>query len=160
MKINLEKIKKWISELKIKHLALGFVILGGLTLLYDQKSEDKATPVDPTSVDTFIPEGMTLVPIEVQNIESLKNILGEFGVIDLYLQSFEGNKPPKKIASGVKIMRAPLNPDVFAVLVKEENAGQIAQHAGSFFVTVLNPKTQKTKFNKEKQHRTQIVTEI
>jgi hypothetical protein len=159
-KISLNDVKIWITQLKTKHLVVAFVILGGLTLLLDQKPS-KAQSVDPTSVDTYIPEGMTLVPIEIQNIEALKSVLGNFGVIDLYLPSFEGNQPPKKIASGVKIMRAPLNPDVFAVLVREENAPQIAQHPGAFFVTVLNPKTQKSKFNKDqKQLRTQIVTEI
>jgi len=158
---NIQVLKKWVSELKLKHLIIGFVILGALSLFLDTQKKENAVDIDPTSVDTYIPEGMTLIPIEIQNIDALKNILGEFGVIDLYLPSYENSKPPKKIASGIKIMRAPLNPDVFAVLVREENAPQIAQHAGSFFVTVLNPKTQKTKFNRElKRPSTQIVTEI
>ncbi len=156
-----EEIKVWVRDLKTKHLAIAFVALGILALALDNKKVEGPAPIDPTSVDTYIPEGMTLIPIEIQNIEALKNILGEFGVVDLYLPSFEENRAPKKIASGVKIMRAPLNPDVFAVLVREEYAPQIAQHPGAFFVTVLNPKTQKTKFNKDKkQLRTQIVTEI
>jgi hypothetical protein len=159
--MNLQKIKTLITNLKVKYLVMAFAILGGLTLFLDQPSSKNSKPLDPTSVDTFIPEGMTLIPIDIQNIEALKNILGDFGVIDLYMPSYEDNKAPKKIASGIKIMRAPLNPDVFAVLVREENAARIAQHPGSFFVTVLNPKTQKTKFNEEKkQIRTQIVTEI
>jgi hypothetical protein len=160
-KINLLNLKKWVMSLKIKHLIIAFVVLGGLTLLLDQEPKKSKDHVDPTSVDTYIPEGMTLIPIEIQNIEALKNILGDFGVIDLYLPSYEDNRPPKKIASGIKIMRAPLNPDVFAVLVREENAPQIAQHPGAFFVTVLNPKTQKSKFNENKKPlHTQIMTEI
>ena len=160
-KIDIEKIKNWVRDLKTKHMVIAFVVLGVFAFLMDTKKEEPKASVDPTSVDTFIPEGMTLIPIEIQNIEALKNILVEFGVVDLYLPSFEENRAPKKIASGIKIMRAPLNPDVFAVLVREENAGQIAQHPGAFFVTVLNPKTQKTRFNKDKkQLRTQIVTEI
>ncbi len=160
-KLDLHHIKNWVRNLKTKHIVIGFIVLGVLSFILDQKKNDIPAPVDPTSVDTYIPEGMTLIPIEIQNIEALKNILGDFGVVDLYLPSFEENRAPKKIASGIKIMRAPLNPDVFAVLVLEENASQIAQHPGAFFVTVLNPKTQKTRFNKDKkQLRTQIVTEI
>lgn len=158
--MNVEKIKKWVKNLKTSHLVVAFFVLGALALFSQSGSETKDQPIDPTSVDTYIPEGMTLIPIEIQNIEALKNILGEFGVIDLYLPSYDETRAPKKIASGIKIMRAPLNPDVFAVLVSEENAPQIAKHPGAFFVTVLNPKTQKTFFNKEKrQSRTQIVTE-
>lgn len=161
MEDKFEKIKKWIRNLKTTHLLAAFVVVGLLAFVLDQR--EKSAPMeiaeDPTSVDTYIPEGMTLIPIEIQNIEALKNILGEFGVVDLYLPSYE-SKSPKKVASGVKIMRAPLNPDVFAVLVREENAALIAQHPGSFFVTVLNPKTQKSKFNKDKKiQRTQIITE-
>jgi hypothetical protein len=159
-KLNFPALKKWILNIKIKYLVIAFVILGAVTLLLDQNSKGATRPTDPTSVDTYIPEGMTLVPIEIQNIEALKNILGDFGVIDLYLPSYEDHRPPQKIASGIKIMRAPLNPDVFAVLVREENAAQIAQHPGAFFVTVLNPNTQKSKFNENKKHlRTQILTE-
>lgn len=159
---HIDKIKEWIKTLKTSHIITAFLVLGALSLFLDQKKPEEVTQqIDPTSVDTYIPEGMVLVPIEIQNIEALKNILGEFGVVDLYLPSFEDNRAPKKIASGVKIMRAPLNPDVFAVLVRSENAGQIAQHPGAFFVTVLNPKTQKTKFNTEKKYlKTQIITEI
>lgn len=161
-----EKFKNWMRNLKTSHIAVAFVALGILAFVLDQKKVDAPVDVDSTSVDTYIPEGMTLIPIEIQNIEALKNILGEFGVVDLYLPSFEENRAPKKIASGVKIMRAPLNPDVFAVLVLEENASQIAQHPGSFFVTVLNPNNKKTQFHKDKsikeqkQLRTQIITEI
>lgn len=154
------KAEKWILNLKTQHIVIGFIIVGAIAFFLDQKPKEETAPTDPTSVDTYIPEGMTLVPIEIQNADALKNILGEFGMVDLYLPSYESNHQPKKIASAVKIMRAPLNPDVFAVLVREENASQIAQYAGAFFVTVLNPKNQKTKFNKDQAHiKTQIVTE-
>lgn len=162
MKLPYEKIKNWIATIKPIHLVAGFIFLGIMSFFLDQK--ENTTPViqeDPTSVDTYIPEGMTLVPIEIQNIEALKNILSNFGVVDLYLPSYESHRAPKKIASGVKIMRAPLNPDVFAVLVRTEDASTIAQHPGAFFATVLNPKAQGSQFTKEKkQRKTQIVTEI
>lgn len=154
-------VERYLLNLKTKYIVIGFIIVGAMAFFLDQKPSNDTKPVDPTSVDTYIPEGMTLIPIEIQNIEALKNILGDFGMIDLYLPSYESDRPPKKIASGIKIMRAPLNPDVFAVLVREEDAPQIAQHPGAFFVTVLNPKSQKSKFNKDKKIlKTQIITEI
>lgn len=159
-----EKLLSYLKSLKVSHLVIAFFTLGALAFVLDQKPlENPSTPEqDPSSVDTYIPEGMTLIPIEIQNIESLKNILGSFGVVDLYIPSYDLKSPPKKIASGIKIMRAPLNPDVFAVLVLSQDASKIAQHPGAFFVTVLNPKTQKSNFEREKPSTSQvkIITEI
>ncbi len=133
-----QNLKTFILKLNFKYLVIIFVILGFVILF----SEDNRThdDIDPTSVDTLIPQGMALIPIDIQNIEALKNIISDFGVVDLYLPSFESARP-RKVASAVKLMRAPLNPDVFAVLVSEESASRIAQHPGAFFVTVLNPET-------------------
>src|SRR5690606_28528020 len=154
-----EKLRSAILQLDIKYLIVGFVILGFLTLF--SGNEEQKDLIDPTSVDTLIPEGMTLVPIEIQNIDALKNIISDFGIVDLYLPSFESNSQPRKIASAIKLMRAPLNSDVFAVLVHEEGATRIAQHPGAFFVTVLNPKTAEGSTIRPKaQRKTQIITEI
>ncbi len=157
-----QKVIRLLTHLKLSHLIAAFLVLGVCAFLVDQKdAPQEIAATDPTSVDTYIPEGMTLIPIEIQNIEALKNILGEFGVVDLYLPSYDSKASPKKVASGIKIMRAPLNPDVFAVLVRSENAAKIAQHPGAFFVTVLNPKTKNSNFHSEKpKNRTQIITEI
>jgi len=154
-----DKLKSAILKLDLKYLIVGFIILGFLTVFSEKKEPQNS--IDPTSVDTLIPEGMTLVPIEIQNIDALKNIISDFGVVDLYLPSFESNSQPRKVASAIKLMRAPLNPDVFAVLVSEEGATRIAQHPGAFFVTVLNPKTTEGSTIQPKiKQKTRIITEI
>jgi hypothetical protein len=155
-----EEVAMKLQKIKTKYLVVGFVLLGILCLWMDFSSSktEKEKPAK-ASVDTYIPHGMTLVPIEIQNIESLKNILGNYGVVDLYIPSLDPKIAPKKVASHVKILRAPLNPDVFAVLVREQDAPRIASQSAAFFVTIQNPKNQKAQFNGPTK-TTHIITEM
>src|SRR5438128_1195292 len=75
-------------------------------------SEGRSHP----QVDTYIPKGFVLVPIEVANYEALDSILGRFGVVDLF-QAI-GHEDPQQhlVARNVRILRAPQNPSHFAIL--------------------------------------------
>ena len=108
-----------------------------------QKSEARESV---ENVATFIPEGFVLVPIEVANYESLDSILGNFGVVDLYLPSDDPKKRPYKVAERIKILRAPLNPSHFAVLAPEGESGKIVGHIGPFVVVVQHPSKSGTNF--------------
>src|SRR4051812_7351936 len=83
------------------------------------KTREAHTAEDPETASTLIPAGFVLVPIEVANYESLDSILGNFGVVDLYIPSDDPKKRALKIAERLKILRAPLNPSHFAVLARE-----------------------------------------
>ncbi len=83
-----------LPNIKTKYLVVTFAILGLLSVWFDffsNKEVSNQRNQKSKSVDTYIPAGMTLVPIEIQNIESLKNILGDFGVVDLYIPSLDPN---------------------------------------------------------------------
>ena len=96
------------------------------------------------AADTYIPQGFVLVPIEVANFDSLDSILGKYGIVDLYSSSStldSGHESrPKKVADHVKILRAPLNPSHFAVLVSEAQSPDLVRYAGAFTVVVQNPR--------------------
>src|SRR5688572_13064534 len=79
--------------------------------------------------DTVIPPGYVLVPIEVQNHEAMDSILGSYGVVDLFAQDADGTGRSKKVAERVKILRAPLNPNHFAVLAPEEEAPRLVKES-------------------------------
>ena len=98
-------------------------------------------------MDTHIPVGFVLVPIEVINKESLYAILGSHGVVDLFLTGKKGQKV-YKIAHHVKMLRAPLDPSRFAVLVPEQEVTKILKHQQPFFAVVQNPKQRNTRFYK------------
>ena len=106
------------------------------------KKEVPARTESPDGVDILIPEGQSLVPIEVTNYETLDSLLGTYGVVDLFFVDPTKPETGKKIASMVKILRAPKNPSHFAVLVPARLAQHILQYQGPFTVSVQNPKFQ------------------
>lgn len=111
-------------------------------------------------IDLLIPAGQSLVPIEVANYETLDSLLGSFGVVDLFFVDAMKPETGKKIASMVKILRAPKNPSHFAVLVPAAQAQKILQFKGPFVVSVQNPKHQTgTQFEKRAVRQSRIVYE-
>lgn len=107
--------------------------------LSHQARLDSREGQQPSDVTTFIPAGYVLVPIEVANFDSLDSILGPYGVVDLYLPAEAPHRRAKKIASHVKIMRAPLNPSRFAVLLKDDESTEVMAQGGPFQVILQNP---------------------
>lgn len=155
-----ESLKDLLSKFignKNHKLILGLFLLIGIVSMFLQKpkmAQDDSH--QPTSADTYIPVGMVLIPVEIQNKEALSNMMGDFGIVDLYVPNFGEHIRSKKIATGIKIMRAPLNPEVYAVLVKEEHAGTITEFPGPFIVTIQNPKTHLSKIHTDKKQKRKI----
>lgn len=87
-------------------------------------------------IDTLIPAGYVIVPIEVQNYEALDSLLGKFGVGDLF--HGDGHQG-KLVARNIRILRAPKNPSQFAVLAPESEASSILANQGRFFVALKPP---------------------
>lgn len=137
--------KKYLQKIKSNPLILGFVVLGFISYFSTRETpapvlENETLLPTPRSVDTFIPVGFTLVPIEIANAESLASLVGEQGgVVDLYLASTEKQKGGLKVGSRLKILRAPLNPQQYAVLVKDNEGSKLLGYAGPFIAVVQNP---------------------
>jgi hypothetical protein len=132
-------------------LYFAFAVLGAFCLIISLKGPSSPTVVEekaPNSVDTFIPAGLVLVPIEVSNAESLASLVGEMGgVVDLYLASNDQRKGGLKVAAKVKLVRAPLNPQQYAVLIREEEGPRLMSYAGPFIAVVQNPDAKGTKLS-------------
>jgi hypothetical protein len=128
-----------------KALLIAFLGLGVAVLfinLFSSPSSSElpvATSEETGAIDTMIPAGHLLIPLELSNAESLSSLSGNFSVVDLYVAGDRGKKG-FKIASAVKLLRAPLNPQQFAVLVREEDSSKIVTHEGPFFAALKNPK--------------------
>jgi hypothetical protein len=121
--------------------------LGALALCLPSKPEAEVSgPTAPSRLDTFIPRGFVLIPIELENYESVDSILGSYGVVDLYLSGDESIRPKRPLVRRIKILRAPQNPSQFAVLVPEKEAPVFFQGSGQFFAAVQNPKEVGTRF--------------
>ena len=68
-------LPKAIAFAKNNMLLIAFVVLGCVAYLASAKTDSTPVeaPPEPASVDTFIPRGSVLVPIEVSNAESLSS---------------------------------------------------------------------------------------
>jgi hypothetical protein len=138
----------WERKILLGAFALALIpILAGL--LWEASSAESTEALSKTAqVDTFIPKGFVLVPIDVQNFEALDSILGHFGIVDL----FQGGQPngPKQhlVARNVRILRAPHNPAHFAILVQENQVADILKNSSLFTVIVKRPSASGTEFVK------------
>lgn len=111
-------------------------------------------------VDTYIPKGFVLVPIEVQNYEALDSILGRFGVVDLFQAGMPERPEQRLVARNVRILRAPQNPSHFAILVSEGEVSKVLRFGGQFTVVVKRPEKGGTEFVKEfKENKRKIIYE-
>lgn len=157
--MNYMKIQNWIEQNKKMwrmFLVLIFISVVFSFLQYTHKTKQITTT---QNLDTYIPEGFVLVPIELNNSSLLDGLLKSTGIVDLYINNTQSIK---KIASSVKIIRSPRNPSLFAVLVPENKADILIQQIQPFHAVIQHPhQHQKTSFrivNKKKPRS--IVIEI
>lgn len=134
-----------------------FVIGAGLLALYLQTagSQETAPPENERfSLDTQIPQGYGLHPVEIVNYEYLDSIIGEFGRVNLYSVPLNKNDRPKSIAKNVKIVRSAAGGAFYAALLSEKDGFKLLKHPGPYQVTVKNPKFNTgTQFEKEIQRK-------
>lgn len=121
---------------------LGHLIQSGKTTEVSTKSEEK-------SIDTYIPSGQVLVPIEIVNVEPLSSLIGQTAIVDLYSMNKDGSKG-RKVGRRLKLLRAPLNPNTFAVLVSEVESSRIMEESGPFYVLVQNRRDESGEFSNTK----------
>lgn len=144
--------QKILSALKNNSLLVAFVLLGFISYLSNKAKEPSSVPEsflpEPKSVDTFIPRGFVLVPLEISNAESLASLVGDMGgVVDLYLATNAQQKGGLKVGTKLKILRAPLNPQQYAVLVRENESSRLLSYSGPFIAVVQNPEEKGTQLS-------------
>lgn len=152
-------LKKIIPVLKSNLLVISFVLVGLLSVTLGRPSSPPPSETNPNikSADTFIPRGFVLVPLEIANAESLASLVGDLGgVVDLYLANNGDQKGGLKVGTKLKILRAPLNPQQYAVLVKEHESSQLLSHAGPFIAVVQNPNEKGDIINSPSSQRIKI----
>jgi hypothetical protein len=121
-----------------KLLAASFLVFILFSMIYSwTRPKEKAHVSEKIYADTYIPKGFVLVPVELANFDSVSALIDQFGVIDLYVGAPQ-SAGSVKIASRIKMLRAPLNPQLFAVLVPEKDSSTIMKRSGPFWAVVQN----------------------
>ena len=154
-------IKTWIREnKKAWHIWLTVIMLSlaFTALQYTNKKEEKPQM---GNVDTYIPTGFVLAPVELSNGPSLYGLLESKGVVDLYTGD-PNRKKVEKVAEAVKIIRSPRDPSYFAVLVPENKAPFLIQRFQAFHAVVQNPRQHKPVRIKplNKKKRRKVIIEL
>lgn len=156
----MEKLRQLKFDTKL--LLIAFVGFGVLSFILTFSKSEAPAPITKeeaptTSVDTFIPKGFVLVPLELANADSLGSLVGDMGgVVDLYLASKDNRKSGLKVASRIKLLRAPLNPQQYAVLVKENESSRLLSMTGPFIAVVQNPDSKGTELAQSKKSSIKI----
>lgn len=131
----------YLKDKKIRLLSLFLIVFLLINLLISflsTQKESSSFDEKDESIDTLIPKGFTLVPIEIQNAESISSLFDRFAVVNLYSNGGFGSKSNTLVGNNVKLLRAPLNPEKFAVLVPESKAGQIIANQLPLFAVILS----------------------
>ena len=154
VKRTLERLAQW-REREIWLWIGALVLAGAAAFLWDRTQSQSVDPAaqsghagsdEIAAVDTRIPAGFVLVPIQIANFESLDSILGRTGVVDLFLPSADGVRPARRVAERIRILRSPKDPSHFAVLAPESESHRLVTHEGAFVVAVQNPKARGAAF--------------
>lgn len=129
--------------------AVGVLMALGMATII-QIAGAASTPDRPeVEIDTYIPAGYVLVPINVHNSENVDSMFGSYGMVDLYPVSETGQSSQSAILRGVKMLRAPRNPNQFGVLVPENLAATLVRSGSAFAVVVLNRRANGTVLEKK-----------
>ena len=150
-----QPLDQLVKDKSFRLYGAGFLIIIALCWFSQARSHDpQARTQNPDSEmidspDTVIPKGFVLVPLDLQNADSLGSMMDQFAIVDLYMGSAPGAHESsfgarlgssRKVGSHLRLIRAPLNPKTFAVLVPEAQAPHLVSASGSLFAVIQNSK--------------------
>lgn len=148
-----DKLKSWLLEKPNQYLLLGLIALLVLAILWPRQ-EQKTEVQQAIEADTVIPAGFVLVPIELLNFEALSALVGSYAIVDLFAPNTDPNQRPRKIGSDLRLLRAPLNPNQFAVLVPENESDLVVSQATPLIAVIQNrSKNEQTKLLRTKSQK-------
>lgn len=111
------------------------------------------------SLDHLIPKGFVLIPIEISNHKDIMNIIGAYGVVDLYAYSKETGLPEIQTASVLKIIPPETEEGDFIALVPEKEAIHLFNYSEPFYAVIQNPNKRGAKIYKKKKKKSLLVIE-
>jgi len=158
--MNKEKLK-FLIEHKQHYIYIGFAVI--FIILLGLKLTPKKTSYSPpeinNSVDTYIPKGFVLVPIQISNEEVLNEIIGSHGFVDLYSNEGTDEKPQyEMLVKNIRLLKSPVDPSIVAVLSPESMVKPIVRVSGKFKIAIKSQSNKKTEFTKLRKKRQSRIT--
>ncbi len=143
-----------------KHLS-HFIMLGTILILsaisYFLPFLNKTKEPQKISLDTLVPKGFVLIPIDILNGKDIISLIGSHGVVDLY--SIKNEVPKEQIGKFVKILPPNTDDDLFVALVPEKEVSKLFEHSPPFYAVIQNPEKQGSQIHKKKIKRPVTIIE-
>lgn len=94
---------------------------------------------DPTSYepDSLIPKGYVLIPVQLENHQSIESMVGAQSIVNIYAVK-PGQSEGQLLGRNLRMVRAPLNPQQFAVLVPESKVSRFMSQQGNLQAVLQN----------------------
>lgn len=138
-------------------ILLGLVIFSLLSeILPLAFKEEPKTP----SLDSLVPKDFVLIPIELSNGTDIINIIGSYGVVDLYAYSNQTHVPEKQVAKAIKIIPPDKEEGHFAALIPEQEARHLFKYPKPFYAVIQNPNKRGSKVYKKKEKSVILVEDL
>ena len=112
-----------------------------------------------TSLDSLVPKGFVLMPIELRNGQDIIDIIGSYAVVDLYAYSDKTGLPEILAASALKVLSPSTEEGSFIALVPEKSALHLFDYTESFYAVIQNPEKTGAKIYKKEKSKSLIVIE-
>lgn len=142
MKQSFDKLRQQIQKNE-SVIMMGMVLVLGLSLtlsfLAGKKQIPEAAASTPMSIDTLIPPGLALVPLELANGPTLSSLFSDFAIVDLFETSEDGKKVHRKVGQRLRLIRSHSDPEKMAVLVPKGQEVKLLQFKNPLFAVLQNP---------------------
>lgn len=148
-------IKKYLTHV----ILIGLIVILSLGSYLFQSFQKKEEPVQIKSLDSLVPKGFVLMPIEIVNRQDIMNIITSFGVVDLYSYSKQTELPTVQVAKSVKVIAPKLEDSSFVILVPEQKVSLLFEHSPPFYAVIQNPEKKDTKIYKKYKKKSLVIIE-
>lgn len=146
-------IKKYWTHCIILIFLFAFSIISKFLPLLSKETPKTA------SLDSLVPKGFVLMPIEIRNSQDIQSIIGSYGVVDLYAYSAHTGLPEVLAASALKVLPPSTEEGSFTALVPEKSARHLFDYTESFYAVIQNPQKTGSKIYKKEKNKSLIVIE-
>lgn len=124
--------------------------------VYGQNNPPAQTIAESISSDELIPDGFSLVPIQLQNGEALQALIGSHALVNLYSAGVDGLTKSNLIGKKIKLIRSPKNPEQFSALVPSEDAVSLLSQSTPLFAVILSKQTDSSSEFRKKSKNSRI----
>ena len=160
MKLSLFKGNLWNYLLERYFWHFCFILIFSiLSISLSTSSLRKSSVEAPVSLDQMVPKGFVLVPLEISNGEDLFAFIGDYAVVDLYLDSKGMGLPEQQVAEQIRIFPPQEEEGLWTALIPEKEVIHLFEYVSAIYAVIQNPEKKQSKIYRKQKRSSLIVIE-